>query len=63
MKYRKDGNDYVLDVYKEIKITISKEYSIWSVWVNDVKVRNFIDRLSDAKEEGMKIARAIKGDI
>lgn len=61
---RNEERGWYLEVNKEISIELDNCYGCWSVWlinINDnyVKVGDCYDHISDAKEKGLKIAKAI----
>lgn len=62
---RNDERGWYLEVNKEITIELDNCFDVWSVWlvesdgVTGFKVGDYYDHISDAKEKGLKIAKAI----
>lgn len=61
LKWKKNDDTWELQVNNNIIITIDKNYGVYSIWINDAKAVDYIDHLQDAKDQGLKIAEAIRG--
>lgn len=57
--FKKVDDDYELEVRKDLTITLGKMYGVWTIYINDTKVADYIDYLKDAKEKALKIANAL----
>ena len=67
LKWRRNKEEdcWELKVNNELIIELDNSYGVWSVWLIDTdsgsytKVCDNYDYISDAKEKGLKIAKAI----